>query len=126
MRGLTRQFDKVFIVPTFSDMAAGLVGAIRQEIKLASPSSPFKAIVFAPAARLVDFYTEVLQKIRGFPSVTAIHSRMTQNRRSKITDAQLDYIFDQLRYEATRYDAATGIFVRTFPSWWFVTSLTFS
>ena len=46
--------------------------------------------------------------------------------RSKITNAQLDYIFDQLRYEATRYDAATGIFVRTFPSWWFVASLTFS
>ncbi|KAM5539734.1 hypothetical protein V8D89_006547 [Ganoderma adspersum] len=35
--------------------------------------------------------------------------------RSKITDAQLDYIFDQLRYEATRYDVATGIFATAVP-----------
>ncbi|KAI1763217.1 DEAD-domain-containing protein [Hypoxylon sp. FL1150] len=75
------------IVPTFSDMAAGLLGAIRQELALAGEAgAAFKAIVFAPAARLVDFYTEVLQKVPGLPPVAAIHSRMTQSRRSKITD----------------------------------------
>ena len=31
--------------------------------------------------------------------------------RDPITDAQLAYIFDQLEYEASRYDEATGIFV---------------
>ena len=31
--------------------------------------------------------------------------------RDPITDAQLDYIFDQLTYEAGRYDEATGIVV---------------
>lgn len=73
------------VVPTFSDMAAGLLGAIRQELALAGPDA-FKVIVFAPAARLVDFYTEVLQKVPGLPMVAAIHSRMTQSKRSKITD----------------------------------------
>ena len=33
--------------------------------------------------------------------------------RDKITAVQLDYIFDELRYEATRYDEETGIFVST-------------
>ena len=28
----------------------------------------------------------------------------------KITDAQLDYIFAELRYEASQYDDETGIF----------------
>ena len=31
--------------------------------------------------------------------------------REKLTDVQLDYIFDELRYEAGRYDEQTGIFV---------------
>ncbi|KAI1790084.1 hypothetical protein LXA43DRAFT_1018230 [Ganoderma leucocontextum] len=35
--------------------------------------------------------------------------------RSKITDPQLDYIFDQLRYEATRYNSTTGIFAAAVP-----------
>ncbi|XXH02060.1 hypothetical protein Hte_008425 [Hypoxylon texense] len=73
------------VVPNFSDMAAGLVGAIRQELALAEPGT-FKTIVFAPAARLVDFYAEILQRVPGLPPVTAIHSRLTQSRRSKITD----------------------------------------
>ena len=41
-------------------------------------------------------------------------TREKQWPRTKVTDAQLDYIFDQLRYEATRYDPATGIFVSAF------------
>ncbi|KAI0656165.1 hypothetical protein C8Q70DRAFT_922407 [Cubamyces menziesii] len=35
--------------------------------------------------------------------------------RDPITDAQLDYIFDQLTYEAGRYDEATGIFAAAVP-----------
>ena len=31
--------------------------------------------------------------------------------REKLTNVQLDYIFDELRYEAGRYDEQTGIFV---------------
>lgn len=73
------------VVPNFSDMATGLLGAIRQELSLVGPGA-FKVIVFAPAARLVDFYADILQKSPGLPPVTAIHSRMTQSKRSKITD----------------------------------------
>ncbi|KAI1771064.1 DEAD-domain-containing protein [Hypoxylon cercidicola] len=73
------------VVPTFSDMAAGLLGAIRHELALAGPDA-FKVIVFAPSARLVDFYAEILRNTPGLPPVTAIHSRMTQSKRSKITD----------------------------------------
>lgn len=75
----------LIVVPTFSDMAAGLLGAIRQEIASVGVEA-FKAIVFVPAARLVDFYAEVLQKTPGLPPVAAIHSRMTQSRRSNITE----------------------------------------
>ena len=32
--------------------------------------------------------------------------------RDPITDAQLDYIFDELKYDADRRDEATGIYVR--------------
>ncbi|KAI0179641.1 DEAD-domain-containing protein [Hypoxylon sp. FL1284] len=77
--------QQLIVVPTFSDMGAGLLGAVRQELAICGHGE-FKAIVFAPAARLVDFYTEILQKTPGLPSVSAIHSRMTQSKRVKITD----------------------------------------
>lgn len=77
--------QQLIVVPTFSDMAAGLLGALRQELALVGPNA-FKVIVFAPAARLVDFYTEVLQNSPGLPPVVSLHARMTQNRRSKITE----------------------------------------
>lgn len=36
--------------------------------------------------------------------------------RDTITDAQLDYIFDQLKYEASQRDPSTGIFVSSLVS----------
>ncbi|KAI0000251.1 DEAD-domain-containing protein [Xylariaceae sp. FL0662B] len=77
--------QRLVVVPTFSDMAAGLLGALRQELAHVG-SATFKAIVFAPTAGLVDFYAEILQRSPGTPPVAALHSRMTQNRRSKITE----------------------------------------
>ncbi|KAI0838534.1 DEAD-domain-containing protein [Hypoxylon sp. FL0890] len=77
--------QRLIIVPSFSDMAAGLLGAIRQELAAVGPDV-FKAIVFAPTARLVDFYAEILQRCTGLSPVIALHSRMTQSRRSKITE----------------------------------------
>ncbi|KAI0668084.1 hypothetical protein C8Q78DRAFT_1048309 [Trametes maxima] len=35
--------------------------------------------------------------------------------RDPVTDAQLEYVFDQLRYEAERYDPITGIFATSIP-----------
>lgn len=76
----------VVIVPEFSDVAAGAVGAIRQEMARVGKDE-FKAIVFAPTAALVDFYADVLGGIRGLPPICALHSRMSQSKRTKVTDA---------------------------------------
>ncbi|KAJ1326098.1 ATP-dependent RNA helicase MSS116 [Microdochium nivale] len=77
----------LIVVPTFADMAAGLVGAIRAEIA-ANGSETFKAIIFAPTAGIVDFYHDVLSQLRypGMPPVCALHARLTQSKRTKTTD----------------------------------------
>ncbi|KAK8099150.1 ATP-dependent RNA helicase [Apiospora kogelbergensis] len=77
--------QSLVVVPTFSDMAAALVGSLRQEMAHIGPES-FKAIVFAPTAALVDFYAEVLKSIPGLPTPMALHSRATQSKRTKTTD----------------------------------------
>jgi ATP-dependent RNA helicase MSS116 len=76
----------VTIVPEFSDVAAGAVGAIRQEMARVGKAN-FKAIVFAPTAALVDFYADVLGEFRDLPPICALHSRMTQSKRTRVTDA---------------------------------------
>lgn len=76
----------VTIVPEFSDVAAGAVGAIRQEMARVGKAN-FKAIVFAPTAALVDFYAGVLGTFRDLPPICALHSRMSQSKRTKVTDA---------------------------------------
>ncbi|OSC98802.1 hypothetical protein PYCCODRAFT_1417139 [Trametes coccinea BRFM310] len=44
------------------------------------------------------------------------HGRGTKQwPRDPITDAQLDYIFEELKYEASRYDEQTGIFSTSIP-----------
>ncbi|KAF3060057.1 hypothetical protein GL218_04686 [Daldinia childiae] len=75
----------LIVVPTFSDMAAGLLGALRQELAVVGPEA-FKVIIFVPTARLVDFYMEVLQKSPGLPSVISLHSRMSQGKRTNVTE----------------------------------------
>ncbi|KAI1139417.1 DEAD-domain-containing protein [Hypoxylon sp. FL0543] len=80
-----RVHQQLITVPTFSDMAAGLLGAIRRELAAVGPES-FKAIVFVPTAFLGDFYAEILQRSGGLPPVTAIHSRMTQSKRTRIVE----------------------------------------
>lgn len=70
-------------VPTFSSVAAGMVGAIREE---AAKQTNFKAIVFAPTAAAAGLYGHVLSMIPGLPPVSTLHSRMTQNKRTKITN----------------------------------------
>ncbi|KAK8073643.1 atp-dependent rna helicase protein [Apiospora phragmitis] len=77
--------QNLIVVPTFSDMAAALAGALRQELAHVGPET-FKAIVFAPTAALVDFYVEVLKSVSGLPTPTALHSRASQSKRTKTTD----------------------------------------
>lgn len=71
-------------VPTFSAVSAGMVGAVRKEAALAT--GPFKAIVFAPTAAMAGLYGQVLAQIPGLPPVSTLHSRMTQSRRTKVTN----------------------------------------
>ncbi|KAI4598087.1 hypothetical protein KJ359_003896 [Pestalotiopsis sp. 9143b] len=77
--------QRLIVTPTFSDLTAALAGALRHEIDQVGPES-FKAIVFAPTAALVDFYADVLAKIPNLPSIIALHSRMSQSKRTKTTD----------------------------------------
>ena len=88
--GETNTHDRVpqhlVVVPTFADMAAGLVGAIRHELDQAADKGAFKAIVFAPTAGLVDFYAAVFEKLSGVPAVSTLHSRMSQSKRTSVTE----------------------------------------
>jgi ATP-dependent RNA helicase MSS116 len=73
------------VVPNFSDLTAGLLGTLRQELAHVGKDT-FKAIIFAPTAALVDFYAEVLNQTSDLPSVVALHSRMTQSKRTRTTE----------------------------------------
>ncbi|KAG9230009.1 DEAD/DEAH box helicase, partial [Amylocarpus encephaloides] len=74
-------------VPTFSDVAAGLVGSLQSECKIEGADT-FKAIVFAPTAALADFYAHVLQNVPGMPAVNVnvLHSRISQGKRTNVTN----------------------------------------
>ncbi|TQW01294.1 hypothetical protein V2A60_002301 [Cordyceps javanica] len=74
-------------VPSFASVSAGMVGAVRQE---AAREANFKAIVFAPTAAMAGLYGHVLSQIPGLPPVSTLHSRMTQNRRTKVTNDYRD------------------------------------
>ncbi|KAI8165955.1 ATP-dependent RNA helicase MSS116 [Colletotrichum sp. SAR 10_70] len=85
-------------VPTFASVAPAMVGAIREEAAFVGPES-FKAIVFAPTAALADFYGDILANMPGMPQASVLHSRISQGKRTKITN---DY-----------RDAKTGVLVAT-------------
>ncbi|KAF4334619.1 RNA helicase [Fusarium beomiforme] len=70
-------------VPTFADVAPAMVGCIREE---ATRGQAFKAILFATTAAIADFYGHVLESIPGLPPVSILHSRMSQNKRTRITN----------------------------------------
>ncbi|KAI9155610.1 ATP-dependent RNA helicase MSS116 [Paramyrothecium foliicola] len=77
------------VAPTFALTAAALVGAIREEAVAVNNSEgnpPFKAIVFAPTAALADFYGHILAGLSDMPPVSVLHSRISQNKRTKVTN----------------------------------------
>ncbi|EGY17112.1 hypothetical protein VD0002_g2841 [Verticillium dahliae] len=74
-------------VPYFSSVSAAMVGSIREE---ARQHEAFKAILFAPTAALADLYGFVLEKIAGLPPVSILHSRISQNKRTKVTNDYRD------------------------------------
>lgn len=83
-------------VPTFGQVVPAMIGAIKKE---ASQNPSFKGIVFAPTAALASLYCDILCLIPGLPPVSTLHSRMSQNKRTKTTN---DY-----------RDAATALLVAT-------------
>lgn len=75
--------------PTFALTTPAAVGAIRQEIvavRNSEGSPPFKAIVFVPTAALADFYSHVLSGLKDMPPVSVLHSRISQNKRTRVTN----------------------------------------
>jgi ATP-dependent RNA helicase MSS116 len=46
----------------------------------------FKAIVFAPTGSLADWYAAILGSLPDLPEVLVLHSKLTQNRRTKTTE----------------------------------------
>lgn len=74
-------------VNTFGQVAAAMVSAIRKE---AGQGKTFKGIVFAPTAAQASFYGDVLGAIPGMPPVSTLHSRMSQNKRTKTTNEYRD------------------------------------
>lgn len=74
-------------VPTFSSVAPAMVGCIREE---AAQHQDFKAIVFAPTAALAGLYGDILSTIPGLPPVSTLHSRISQGKRTKVTNDYRD------------------------------------
>jgi ATP-dependent RNA helicase MSS116, mitochondrial len=72
------------VAPTMSDVALAMMAAIKAEFAVVSPG-PFKAIVFAPTAALADFYGHVLANVKGLPTVSVLHSRISQTKRTNTT-----------------------------------------
>ncbi|TAQ86071.1 hypothetical protein B7494_g5617 [Chlorociboria aeruginascens] len=81
-----RVAQQLIVVPSFSDVAAAMVGSIRSEMAMEGQDT-FKAIVFAPTAALADFYGHILGSIPGLPTISILHSRVSQNKRTNATNA---------------------------------------
>lgn len=76
-------------VPTFSLVAPAMVGSIYEEMALVGKDI-FKAIVFAPTAALADFYGIILSELPGLPPASILHSRISQSKRTKVTNEYRD------------------------------------
>lgn len=77
--------QKLVQVPNFSDLAPAIVGALRHEIDSVGKDS-FKTIIFGPTAAVVDFYAYVLSQFKDMPPVVALHSRISQGKRTSTTE----------------------------------------
>ncbi|KAI0594009.1 P-loop containing nucleoside triphosphate hydrolase protein [Biscogniauxia sp. FL1348] len=78
--------QEIVEVPEFSDQAAALIDTIRHELQQVGRDS-FKAIVFAPTAQLVEFFAEIIKRTYNDLGTEALHSRMSQPRRIRFTEA---------------------------------------
>lgn len=87
-KGEVQTHDRVpqfsITVPTMVDLAPAFLSAVINEKK---SSMQFKAIVFATTAYMAEFYGHVLANTTGMPPVSILHSRLSQSKRTSITNA---------------------------------------
>lgn len=72
-------------VDTWAQVAPALVASVQQECNLIGLPS-FKAIIFAPTAALADFYDYILSHMPGLPPCSVLHARISQSKRTKVTN----------------------------------------
>ncbi|KAI4850957.1 DEAD-domain-containing protein [Aureobasidium sp. EXF-8845] len=72
-------------VESWAQVVPAMVASIQSECKLIG-AAEFKAIVFAPTAALADFYHHVLSNIPNLPHANVLHARVSQSRRTKVTN----------------------------------------
>jgi ATP-dependent RNA helicase MSS116, mitochondrial len=86
-KGEAQTHDRVpqfsMVVPSPIDVAPAMVATVLKERQSAQQ---FKAIVFATTAQVADFYAHLLSHTKGLPPVSALHSRLSQSRRTNITN----------------------------------------
>ena len=86
-KGEAQTHDRVpqfsITVPTVVDVAPALLSAVINE---KNSSKDFKAIVFATSAYVSEFYGHVLANTPGLPPVSVLHSRLSQSKRTNITN----------------------------------------
>lgn len=78
--------QKLIQVSNFADLAPAIVGALRHEIEAVGKHS-FKTIIFGPTAAVVDFYAFVISQFKDLPPTVALHSRISQSKRTSTTEA---------------------------------------
>jgi len=69
----------------WADVAPAMVSSIQSECALVGKPS-FKTILFAPTAALADFYGAILSQVPGLPAVSILHARVSQSKRTKVTN----------------------------------------
>lgn len=73
-------------VPSMNHVAPAMVSAIKSECS-STGKSEFKTILFAPTAALADWYGSILETFsKELPPVFVLHSRVSQNKRTSITN----------------------------------------
>lgn len=73
-------------VPTFTDVFPAALSAIRTEVSVTG-TTEFKAILFTPTAALADWYSFVLASVPNMPPISTLHARVSQTKRTNITEA---------------------------------------
>jgi ATP-dependent RNA helicase MSS116, mitochondrial len=73
-------------VPDFKDVLPATISTLRREV-VSTGINNFKAIIFCPTAAQADWFAESISQAPGLPPVSILHSRMSQSKRTNVTNA---------------------------------------